>query len=232
MPFSLLISALCLLACAPAWADGYPFDPASQRLTVPSIRLKLTGTQIQEISAKGTITFDEGNMRLIRLHYPAAGNRADVITATFNDNNEGLGPEDVYCLWVAPDEIAVTLNDLHPKDKSPFGEPVNHLTPPDTESRMTGPRQIRISPDGIIYFKVQAITFEEASAMITEIADTPSPPADQGGVGHCLYIVLPPPLTAMDISSQSTTSLRTPKQIHDLLVSLGSSKSVNVQLAW
>ncbi|RYD30631.1 MAG: hypothetical protein EOP87_16300 [Verrucomicrobiaceae bacterium] len=232
MPRLLLIPVFYLLTCASGWSDGYPFDPDSQRLTVPSIRLKLTGTQVQEVSAKGTITFDGGNMRLIRLHYPAAGNRADVIAATFNDNNEGLGPEDVYCIWVAPDEIAITLNDEHPKDKCPFGEPINHLIPPDADLRRSPYRLIRISPDGLIYFKGTRITLEQASALITDIARTPRPPEIQDDAWGNLTIVMPPPLTSQEISRQSTASTQTPEQIHDLLAAQGSSASVTVHRSW
>jgi len=149
----LLAAFLLLLGHAAAWPDGYPFDPDSQRVTGPSLRLKLTPQQIQEVSATGTLTFSEAQLRLIRLHYPAATERTDVITATYNDNNEGLTPEDVYCLWVAPDEVAVTLNERHPKDKSPFASPTNNIFPTDAELKEVASRHIRLSHDGAIYFR-------------------------------------------------------------------------------
>jgi len=214
-----------------ARADGYPFDPESQRVTEPSLRLKLTTEQIQEISATGTLTFSDAHLRLIHSHYPAATNRTDVVAATFNDNNEGLAPEDVYCFWVAPDEVAVTLNEKHPKDKSPFPSPNNNSFPTDAELKEVASRQIRLSPDGTIYFRGRVITLEQAFAIIDDIARFPKPASEHSSDYRCLYVVIPPPLAGSELLTQQDKQ-RTPTQIFDALTVFGASKAIQVGRNW
>lgn len=131
-----LQATLFMLLCATARPDGYPFNPATQRVTVPSLRLKLTPEQTKEISATGTLTFGDEDLRLIRRHYPAATARTDVIAATYNDSVEGMAA--VLCLWVAPDEVAITLDEKFPQDKSPFEVVMNDRHPTDAELQGAG----------------------------------------------------------------------------------------------
>jgi len=189
----------------------------------------LTDKQVQEVSATGAITFDEANLRLIRRHYPAAGNRAGVIAATFNDNTEDFEAElHADCFWVAPAEIAVTLKDTCPADKSPFVLPNDEVRHTEEELRLQTARHIRISPHGIIYHEGRVITFDQASAMITEMSEIPATPQ---GI-RSLTVVLPPPLSERDLAGLAEKPDRTPRQIFDSLASQGSLKGVSVWGGW
>jgi hypothetical protein len=227
----LLAAFFLLLFGAAAWPDGYPFDPDSQRVTGPSLRLKLNPQQIQEISATGTLTFSEAHLRLIRLYYPAATERTDVITATYNDNIEGLTPEDVYCFWVAPDEVAVTLNERHSKDKSPFASPTNNIFPTDAELKGVASRHIRLSHDGTIYFRGQVITLEQAFALIDDIARFQMPEHEHASNYRCLYVVVPPPRGGRELFAEPEEQ-HTPKEILHALAVYGESKSIYVGGEW
>ena len=227
----LLAAFLFVLLTGAARPDGYPFDPVSQRVSQPSLRLKLTPQQTQEISATGTLTFSDAHLRLIRLHYPAATNRADVVAATYNDNHEGLAPEDVYCFWVAPDEVAVTLNERHPKDKSPFALPANNTFPTDAQLKKVASRHLRLSPDGAIYFRGRTITLEQAFAVIDDIARFQKPEREHASNSRCLYVVVPPPLAGRELFAQPDKR-RTPTQIFDALTVYGASKSIQVRREW
>jgi len=229
---------LCLLffalLCPSARADGYPFDPDSQRVTGPSLRLKLSQPQIREISATGTLTFTDEHLRLLRLHYPAATDRTDVIAATYNDNNEGLTDEDVYCFWVAPDEVAVTLNEKHPKDKSPFAPPTNEIFPTDAQLKEVASRHIRLGPDGGIYFRGRSITLEQAFSIIDDIARFPKPDPNHltAENGRSLYVVVPPSSAGRELLYAGSDEQRTPKQIIDALTVYGAAKSIEVGRQW
>jgi hypothetical protein len=221
-----------MLLCTAAWPDGFPFDPETQRVTRPSLRLKLTPEQTREISATGTLTFSEEHLRLIRLHYPAATNRADVITATFNDNVEGLTPEDVYCFWVAPDEVAITLNEARPKEKPPFEPPSNDRFPDEAELKERPDRHIRLGLDGSIYYRGQSITLAQAFALIDDLARVPTPDRDKGRPDRYLYVVLPPPLAGREVYSVEEHNRPSPPRILDALTVYGESRSVQVGREW
>jgi hypothetical protein len=227
----LLAAFFLALTAAVVRADGYPFDEKTQRVMEPSLRLKLTPRQIQEISSTGTLTFGDEQMRFIRMHYPAATDRTDVVAATFNDNHEGLTNEDVYCFWVAPDEVAVTLNEKHPKDRCPFGPPDNHQFPTDAQLKKVASRYIRLSPDGTIYFRGRVITLEQAFAIIDDIARLPKPEREVAENHRCLCVVVPPPLSERERHMQPEER-RTPMQILDALSVYGASKSIQVGREW
>jgi hypothetical protein len=230
--YQFLLATFFLLAFGvTARPDGYPFDAESQRVAQPSLRLKLTPQQIQEISATGTLTFSEAHLQLIRYYYPAATDRTDVVAATYNDNKEGLSPEDVYCFWVAPDEVAVTLNERHPKDNSPFASPTNNTFPTDDELKKIMSRHIRLSPDGTIYFRGQVITLEQTFALIDDIARFPKAEHEDPSNYRGIRVVLPPPRAGRELFAQPEEQ-PTPTEIFDALAVYGASKSIYVGGTW
>lgn len=230
----LVLLTASVLLCPQGHGDGYPFDPDSQRVMVPSLRLKLTKDQIREISAIGAVKFTPEQLRLLRCYYPATTDETDVITATHNDSVEGLCAEDVYCFWVAPDEVAVTLNEKHPKEKSPFNSPVNSRLASDEELKRVASRHIRISPDGVIFFRGQPITLQQTYALIDKIAlfsvsNTNHLTAENN---RCLYVVVPPPAAGLELPNERTDERRTAKQIMDALAEYGAAKSIQIEHEW
>ncbi|QIF05259.1 hypothetical protein [Roseimicrobium sp. ORNL1] len=216
-----------------ARADGYSFDSETQRLSVPSLRLKLDEAQVKEISAFGTLKFSEEQMRLLRLFYPSATEHANVVVATHNDNREDVAPDEVNCFWVAPDEVAVELNEKLPKDKSPFPAPVNAVFPSEANLKSDPERHIRLSPTGNIYFRGELIALERAFGLIDELARFPKTSL---GIafpepGACLYVTMPPPLSSHEASYLDETQ-RQPKQLLETLKAYGRSKVVGVEQRW
>jgi hypothetical protein len=173
-------------------------------------------------------------MRLIRYFYPAAKNRSDVIAATFNDNNEGLTDADVYCFWVAPDEVAITLNEKHPKRKNPFGPTDNDKFPTDERLKAVPHRHLRLSPSGDIFFRARSITLAQAFALIDEIARFPK--LDDRRVTaetyRSLSITLPPPEAGVQEMYTGSDTKLTPKAILDALRDYGAAKTIEVGLTW
>lgn len=223
--FLLLLSPLC----PPLLGDGYPFDPGTQRVMVPSLRLKLDTEQVQEISATGILTFSEGHLRLLRAFYPVVSARTDVIAATFNDNHEGLAAENVYCLWVAPDEVAVTLNETHPKNQSPF-----HVgkvgVPADEEQKEGHVRSVRVGPEGDIYFRGKPIVLPQVFILMDEMAGMGKPQAAGQAPAQLRVVVAPP--QAKPASPDAAGQQPDACQIYDLLVAYGASKSIEVSRDW
>ena len=234
MKQTLLVFFSLATLCLSVLADGYPFDPHSQRVTEPTLRLKLSQEQIREISATGILTFSDQHLRLLRRYYPAATKRTDVITATFNDNNEGLTDEDVHCFWVAPEEVAVTLNEKHPRDKSPFDVAPGQRFPTDAELKEVAARHIRLSPDGTIYFRGQQITLQQAFALIDDIARFPKPDPNHVTANNdrWLYVVVPPPAAGRELLYADADNQRTPQQIFDTLTVYAAAKSIEVGREW
>jgi hypothetical protein len=230
---TLCLSILMFFLSGPARADGLPFDPETQRVTVASLRLKLAPDQVKEISAQGTMTFHEDQLELIRLHYPAATSRTDVLAATYNDNVEG-GTDGVYCFWVAPDEVALTLVRDHPRDKSPFSETHNATFPTDEELKQDATRHIRLGPDGGIFHRGRAITLSEAYRLIDEIAAFPEPDPNHPHrpILRVLRVTIPPPRTKNETDHHIGQGLLTPTAIFEALAVYGRSKSIGVNQDW
>lgn len=226
-----LPAALFLLLCSPARPDGYPFSTTTQRVFTPTLRLKLTPEQTQEIAATGTLTFGEEDLRLLRRHYPAATARADVITTTYNDSVED--PAAVLCLWVAPDEVAITLDEKHPPDEPPFAPPMKEHFPTDAELKGQAERHLRLGPDGTLYFRGKSITLQQAFALVDEIASVPKPAPGQEGSwnGRWLYVVVPPPRGEGEWSGDDE-GRPTPLQVYEALTVYGTAKAVQVGREW
>jgi len=222
-----------MLLCATARPDGYPFNPATQRVSVPSLRLKLTPEQTKEISATGTLTFGEEDLRLIRLHYPAATARTDVIAATYNDSVED--PAAVLCLWVAPNEVAITLDEKFPQDRSPFEPVVNSVFPTDAELKERASRDLRIAPDGTLYHRGQVITLEQAFALVDEIArfPKPGPNGEHSSNVRVLQVVVPPPIIQGEYyGPEEVVERPTPLQVEAALKTYGTAKGIEVYRGW
>lgn len=230
---SLCLFLLTLFLSNSTKADGLPFDPETQRVTVASLRLKLTPDQIKDISAQGTVTFDQDQLELIRLHYPAATPQTDVIVATYNDNVES-DTDGVYCFWVAPDEVALTLVRDHPRDKSPFLETRNATFPTDQELKQNATRHIRLSPDGNIFYRGKEITLSQAYKLIDEIAAFPEPDPNHthGSNMRGLRVTVPPPRTKSEVDYHIGQGMLTPTNIFSALAVYGRSKSIGVNQDW
>lgn len=219
---SIFSSLLLLFSASPVpLKAGQPLDPRGQPFAEPTLRLKLSPRQTQEISATGTITFTYENLRLIRRHYPAATPRTDVIATTAEDAQDGISASDVQCLWVAPDEIAVTLNGEHPKDEPPFLPPINGTFPTDAELKQMPARHLRLSPDGTIFFRGQPISMEKAHTVIDDLARLGPDP---------LLTVTVAPIAGP--SPNTDAEQRTPDQIFSTLSAYAATKSIEVQRDW
>lgn len=218
-PFLILL--LSLILAVPALPDGFPFNPETQQVTVSCLRFRLTPEQTREIAATGLLTFTEENLTLLRPHYPAVLPRARVIAATFNDHRQDLAPTGVYCLWIAPEEIAITLNERHPREKPPFPAP-NLTFPTDAELKQLPSRHLRIGPDATLYFRGQPLTLEQACAIIDELTQIPPDPI--------LYLTVAPASPAPLPTGEAES--RTPAQIFATLAEYAAAKSIKVQRDW
>lgn len=140
-------------------ADGFPFDPSTQRVTVDTIRIRLSEPQVETLSATGLIKLSDTQLTLIQPFYPKASKVQSVISATFNDSIEGLSDEDVHVLWVAAEEVAITLNVKVIANK--------HLRERALSEPVSSPHgDIRIAPNGQIYMKGKRVTIKEAFTLI------------------------------------------------------------------
>ena len=224
----ILLTAFLIFALSPLLlADGYPFDHRSQQVRCDSLRFKLTQDQIHEVTSTGTVTFTSPQLTSIRRLYPNATNRADVITATHNDNHEGLEPEDVYCLWVDYEEIAITINDKAIKDKSPFGEVTYDKFPSDEILKSQNHRIIRIGIDSKVYFRGKEITHAQTFLMIDELAALPKFPYRQ----PLLSVVVSPPMHRSDLLEPAEGQL-TAEQFFAALLAYGKAKDIVVTHEW
>jgi hypothetical protein len=227
----LLLPIITALVSISARGDGLPFDPETQRVSVPSLRLKLNSEQIKEISSKGILTFDSEQLQIVKLFYPAATSRTHVVAATFNDNTEGW---QTPCFWVAADEVAITLDKNHPKNKSPFSEVESPLFPSDEELENSSERFIRLSPEGTIFFRGEEITLSQAFRLIDDLANnmTSNPTVGENANHGTLSVTIPPPRSKNEEEHDRGQGRLSPKQIFEALVVYGESKSIGVGNSW
>jgi hypothetical protein len=156
---SALASLVCLcMGYSLAYGDGYPFDSGTQEVFEDSLRIQLTPDQVASISATGVVTLSSEQLGVIRLLYPAATPKQAVIAATFNDNNEGLEADDVYCFWVRADELAITIN--HAVLADPFKV---KNAPYQAADASLDTVDLRLSPEGQLYHYGKEITLRGVS---------------------------------------------------------------------
>ncbi len=228
----LLLTIITALISTSARSDGLPFDPETQRVSVPSLRLKLNSEQIKEISSKGILTFNSEQLHFVKLYYPAATNTTHVVAATFNDNTEGW---QTPCFWVAADEVAITLNhENYPKDKSPFSETNSPLFPSDEELKKSSERFIRLSPEGTIFFRGEEITLLQAFRLVDDLANyiESKPTLGENKNNGTLIVTIPPPRSKNEEEHDYGQGRLSPRQIFEALVVYGKSKSIGVGNSW
>lgn len=177
----ILLCALLCVSLSESFADGYSFDPETQQVTVDTLRVRLSEEQVEAVASTGIVPFTEPQLLLIRRFYPNATARQSVVSATFNDNHEGLSPDDVHVFWVAAEEIAITLNpkvlnNNHLRDKA--------LVPPGQTSRA----DVRIGPDGTPYLKGKRVSRKELLEFLATLASSPA----TGGRSFLSLCVSPP----------------------------------------
>ena len=205
-------------------ADGFPFDPSTQQVTVDTVRIRLTETQVDILSATGLVTLSDTQLSLIHPFYPKASNVQAVISATYNDNHEGLTDEDVHIFWVAAKEIAVTLNQEVIASKTLRESAL-------TESAVPQPSDIRIAPNGRVYLDGKGASREEAFALISIRSKEP-----EGFVTVCVG----PPFHASfsefkDPAGQfqdSSILEQSVADIYNALRTYGESQNVSVNKCW
>jgi hypothetical protein len=198
-----------------AFADGYPFDPTSQQLLIDSLRVRLSGEQLESLSSTGTVTFTEAQLSLIRPFYPRANAKQAVIAATFNDNQEGLSDEDVDVFWTAAEEVAITLNPKVLSDPKLKGSALAKAGQP-------APSDIRIAPDGRIFIEGRQSTMKDALALIERRSK-------ELGIDHRqVNICVAPPYRVLDASEKDAAV----ETAFKALVNHGENLSVVVAKAW
>ena len=178
------IVLMCALLCASlleSFADGYSFDPGTQQVTVDTLRVRLSKEQLEAVASTGIVPLTESQLVLIRRFYPNAVARQSVISATFNDNNEGLSPDDVDIFWVAAEEVAITLNPKVIND--------NHLR----ESALiqlgqASSADVRVGPDGTPYLKGKRVSRKDLLESLATLASSPA----TGGSNNLSLCVSPP----------------------------------------
>lgn len=166
MKIAIFVTTLFVFTGSLAFADGYPFDAHTQAVKQDTIRLRLSEPQITALSATGVVTLADTQLALIQRFYPNAAKNQSVITATFNDNNEGLSNEDVYVFWVAAEEIAVTLN---PKVITDIALSKTALTSEPHPNQS----DIRIAPNGQIYIAGKPASLKNAFDVIVNRSTEP-----------------------------------------------------------
>lgn len=209
------------------FADGYPFDPSTQQVTRDTLRIRLSEPQMESISASGLVNLTESQLSLVQRFYPNAGDTQSLITATFNDNNEGLSDEDVHVFWVAAREIAVTLN-----PKVIASEALRKAAL--SGRAVAQPSDIRIAPNGQIYIAGRRASMNQAIALISDRSEK----ADslQMAVAVC---VAPPFESSFSIHKDPHGEIQETATLDKLvldtfhaLVKHGESKNIAVNRCW
>ena len=196
-------------------ADGYPFDSTSQQLLIDSLRVRLSGEQVESLSSTGTVTFTEAQLSLIRSFYPKAHAKQSVIATTFNDNHEGLSDEDVDVFWTAAEEVAITLNPKVLSDTKLKGSALAETGDP-------APSDIRIAPDGRIFIEGRQSSLKDALALIDRRSKEP-------GIDHRqVNVCVAPPYRLLNASEMDAAV----EKIFTALVNQGENLSTVVAKSW
>lgn len=201
-------------------ADGYPFDPKTRVVNCENLRIFLSEAQIQQLSATGLLTLDESQLGLVHRFYPRATHVQTVLAATFNDNIEAFGPDDIHVFWVAANEVAVVIDPEILADEKLKNTALARKAEP-------APSVFRISPEGQIYHDGKEVSYQEAAAEIERRSKpdpgTPSP------VSIC---VAPPRHRGDEKSDTGGKPFPTARKIYNRLEKLGMKLNVVVHGAW
>lgn len=160
-----VVTALAIAAAPASTADGLPFDPATQKVDADHLRIHLERDQVESLSATGLVDFTAPQLATIRRFYPNAAKRQDAYAATFNDSVEGLDETHVAVIWVAADEVAVTLN------------PVVLASEPLRAKALATPAEpnqtnLRIGPGGKIFLNGKPSSIAAVHDLMAKLADT------------------------------------------------------------
>lgn len=157
-----LALAFYLCSAVAASADGYPFHPDTQEVTCNHLRLKLTEDQQLEVAALGRVTLTKRQLELLWPYYGEVPPQFRAIAATFNDGLDIRDPNPVDCIWITPNEIAVTLREKQGDGNFTFDAGEHALREFD----------LRISPKGQLFHLGKEITREQALDLITKTTKT------------------------------------------------------------
>ncbi|MBN8458263.1 MAG: hypothetical protein J0M04_10545 [Verrucomicrobia bacterium] len=219
-----LLAGFISLACyGMGLADGFPFDEKTQTVRCDSLRFQLDGKQASELVRTGCITLADEQLRILRKFYPNASSKQAVIAATVNDNNENLGPDDVYCLWVEAFEIAVTLN--YGVISSPEKAAKALATPKDYGAASSPSTQVRISPLGELFFRGEKTTLHQTLKMIDSIK-----PPEKGEFTN-LSVVVPPPGDPERMVDNQTANSKV-LEVYAALQHYGRERGIDVCRSW
>lgn len=181
MKAAFLICGFLSTSLLESFADGYPFDPETQHVTVDTLRVRLSKEQVEAVASTGIVPFTDLQLLLIRRFYPYAVARQSVISATFNDNNEGLSAEDVYVFWVAAEEVAITLNPKVLNDEHLLEEAL-------VEVGQASGADVRVGPDGTLYSRGKRVSRKELLEFLETLAGSPA----TGGSNNPSLCISPP----------------------------------------
>ena len=151
-----LALVLYLFSAVASFADGFPFHPSTQQVTCNHLLLNLTAEQELEASTWGRVTLDKRQLDLLRVHYPKVPPQLRAIAATFNDGLDIRDPNPVDCIWITPNEIAVTLREKQGDQDFSF----------DNGEHALRESNLRISPKGQLFHLGKEITREQALDLI------------------------------------------------------------------
>lgn len=211
-----LALAVYLFSAVAACADGYPFNPDTQEITCHHLRLKLTEDQQLEAASQGRVTLVKDQLALLRAHYPKVPPQLRALAATFNDGLDIRDPNPVDCIWIAPDEIAVTLREKQGDGNFTF----------DTGEHALREFDLRISPKGQLFHLGKEITREQALDLI---ANAKKPEGVQGNDRFFSITKAPP------YRSDNEDRIALNKKVDELFnafVQHGEQHGVQVQNAW
>ena len=154
--------AVYLFSAVAVCADGYPFNPDTQEVTCNHLRLELTEEQQLEAAAHGRVTLTKRQLELLWPYYGEVPPLLRAIASTHNDGLDIRDPNSVDCIWIAPNEIAVTLREKQGDGNFSF----------DAGEHAQRESDLRISPKGQLFHQGKEITREQALGLITKTEKT------------------------------------------------------------
>ena len=172
---TLAACVVCLLTLGSSvcsFADGLPYNAETQEIYLDTVRIRLSPEQTKQIATTGKVTLQKSQHELVRKFYPNALAEHRPIWPTYNDNVEGLDGTEVYVIWSAPGELAVTISAWAPQthkhvlralsEKEVYrkSDDTTLLIGPEGEMALAGKaikmeavKQV-VGTDKLIYFKV------------------------------------------------------------------------------
>ncbi len=179
--------------------DGMPYSGVNAKhrsLGFEYLSLQMSNSQVEEAASKGVITFNQSQLKKLRLYYPKFPLKAGLYSSTHNDGFEPGGPE-AYVIWWHADEVVVTFDEVQSGREvaMPSDQPVS-----SAESTL-----FRFSPDGRIYHQSKAVSLKEAFKVVDVLAEA----AAHGKNEKEPYSVVipPPPRNEVDLHESMRGSL-------------------------